>query len=94
MELDARMAALRERFRVRAADDRASILAAHDAGDFAQVGRLAHGLSGSGGVFGFPELSADAQAVENAIDAGAKPEEIAALCDRLLVRLAQVAQGG
>jgi HPt (histidine-containing phosphotransfer) domain-containing protein len=94
MELDARMAALRERFRVRAADDRATILAARDAGDFAQVARLAHGLSGSGGVFGFPELSADAQAVENAIDAGAKPEEIAALCDRLLVRLAQVTQGG
>jgi HPt (histidine-containing phosphotransfer) domain-containing protein len=94
MELDARMAALRERFRARAADDRASILAARDAGDLAEVGRLAHGLSGSGGVFGFPQLSADAQALENAIDAGAKPEDLAVLCDRLLVRLAQVAQRG
>jgi HPt (histidine-containing phosphotransfer) domain-containing protein len=94
MELDARMAALRERFRARAADDRASILAARDAGDLAEVGRLAHGLSGSGGVFGFPQLGADAQALENAIDAGAKPEDLAVLCDRLLVRLAQVAQRG
>ena len=94
MELDARMAALQQRFRARAGEDGARIAAAFAAGDLETVRNLAHGLSGSGGVFGFPEVSKDAQAVENEVDAGAAPADLQPLCDRLLARLAQVAQRG
>jgi HPt (histidine-containing phosphotransfer) domain-containing protein len=94
MELDARMPALRERFRARAGSDGDRIAAALAAGDLDTVRSLAHGLSGSGGVFGFPQVSEDAQAVENAIDAGADAGELAALCHRLLARLTETAQRG
>ena len=94
MDLEARMAALRERFRARAGEDATRIAAALAAGDLQAVHGLAHGLSGSGGTFGFPQVSADAEAVENAIDAGRKTEEVAALCDRLLGGLAETAQRG
>ncbi len=92
MELDVRMAALRERFRVRAATDGERIAAALSARDLDTVRTLAHGLSGSGGVFGYPQVSMDAQAVEEAIDAGAEAGEVKALCDRLLARLAETSQ--
>jgi HPt (histidine-containing phosphotransfer) domain-containing protein len=94
MELDARMAALRERFRVRAGTDGECIAAALAERDFDTVRNLAHGLSGSGGVFGFAQVSADAQAVEEAIDTGADAAKVEALCDRLLTRLAETAQRG
>ncbi len=94
MGLDARMAALRERFRARARADGERIAAALSARDLETVRNLAHGLSGSGGVFGFPQVSADAQAVEEAIDTGAEAAKVEALCDRLLARLAETAQRG
>ncbi len=91
-DIDARMAQLRARFRSRAADDRERILAALGDDDLVEVRRLAHGLSGSGGVFGFPEVSEDAAAVEDAVDEAKPAGEIRALCDQLLARLAEVAQ--
>jgi HPt (histidine-containing phosphotransfer) domain-containing protein len=91
-DMDARMAQLRERFRTRAADDRERIAAALDAGDLREIHRLAHALSGSAGVFGFPQVSEDAAAVENAIDEARPAGEIGALCAQLLRRLAAVAQ--
>ena len=94
MDLEARMAALRERFRARAGEDAERIASALAAGDLQAVHGLAHGLSGSGGTFGFPEVSADAEAVENSIDAGCGTGEVRALCDRLLARLAETAQRG
>jgi HPt (histidine-containing phosphotransfer) domain-containing protein len=91
-DLDERMAQLRARFRTRAAADRARIAAALDQADWDEVRRLAHGLSGSGGVFGFPQVSKDAEAVEIAIDEGRDAAQVRALGGRLLDRLAEVAQ--
>ena len=89
---DKRMAGFRARFCARAAADRAQIATALASGDFDEVRRLAHGLSGSGGVFGFPEVSADAELVENAIDEGREPGELAILCELLMQRLDEAAQ--
>lgn len=53
------------------------------------VRRIAHSLRGSGGTYGFPEVSAAAGAVEEATDA-----ELDARIDALLVTLRSVARGG
>jgi HPt (histidine-containing phosphotransfer) domain-containing protein len=89
---DERMTGLRARFCARAAAERMQIAAALASGDLPEVRRLAHGLSGSGGVFGFPELSADAEAVEIAVDEHREPGDLASLCERLLQRLDEAAQ--
>ncbi|HEY0627096.1 MAG TPA: Hpt domain-containing protein [Allosphingosinicella sp.] len=89
---DERMAQLRARFVVRAAEQREQLTAALMAGDRDEVRRLAHGLSGSAGVFGFPEISVDAQAVEEAVDEGASDEELKPLASKLLDRLAAASQ--
>jgi HPt (histidine-containing phosphotransfer) domain-containing protein len=86
------MGALRERFRARAGADRVLISTALAAGDRHELRRLAHGLSGSGGVFGFPEVSAVAEAVETAVEDAADQALLENLCHRLLDRLADVAQ--
>jgi len=54
LELEARFAALE---------------AGWTAADAAELRRLAHNLAGSGSAYGFPELSADAQRLERALDA-------------------------
>lgn len=84
---DERMAELRARFVIRAAEQRAQLAAALLASDLEEVRRLAHGLSGSAGVFGFPELSEGAQALEEAVDAGAEDAEVKRLAGALLERL-------
>lgn len=86
------MAQLRERFLVRAQDERAQLIAAATRGDRAEMRRLAHGLSGSAGVFGFSEVGLDAQALEEAVDAEADEEEIRRLCLALTDRLAKAPQ--
>jgi HPt (histidine-containing phosphotransfer) domain-containing protein len=91
-DFDERMAGLRARFCARAAAERTQIAEALASGDLPEVRRLAHGLSGSGGVFGFPEVSADAEAVEIAVDEQKEPGELAILCERLLQRLDEAAQ--
>ncbi len=47
------------------------------AGRWADVRRVAHQLRGSGGSYGFPELTRLAMAVESAVDAGRPPAEVA-----------------
>lgn len=86
-EFDDRMAQLRARFVARAAEQRAQLVAALLAGDHDEMRRLAHGLSGSAGVFGFPEISADAQALEEAVDEGVEEEALKRLAGTLLERL-------
>ena len=84
-----KMAQLRQRFLVRAEDERGQLIAAATAGDRSEMRRLAHGLSGSAGVFGFPEIGLDAQALEEAVDAGADEGEIRRLCSILTDALAK-----
>lgn len=56
--------------------------------------RLAHGLAGAGGTFGFPNLSRKAEAVETAILDERPDEEKERLIEELLVELELVVQNG
>ena len=85
---DARLEGLRNRFRERAAADRVALAAAWQAGEREQMRRLAHGLAGSGGTFGFAELSAAALALEEAIDADMPDPPIGVRVQAVLDRLA------
>ncbi len=87
-----KMARLRERFLARAEDDRAKLVASATIDDRAELRRLAHGLSGSAAVFGFPDIGLDAQALEEAVDAGADERELRRLCGLLTDRLARETQ--
>ncbi len=91
-DFDERMAQLRARFQVRAAEDRERLAVALATQDRAETRRLAHGLSGTGGVFGFAGLSSAAEAVELAVDADCAWEEVEKLCAILLRALAEAAQ--
>jgi HPt (histidine-containing phosphotransfer) domain-containing protein len=91
-DFDERLESLRRRFGRRAAEEREQLAAALEARDREAVRRISHGLAGSGGVFGHPELSAIAQKVEEAIDAGADEAAVATLSTRLIEELDAVAQ--
>lgn len=86
------MAEFRARFLKRAADDALRVEQALAARDFAIVGSLCHGLSGNAGMFGFPDVGASAQAVEEAIDRGAGDEAVHALAGHLLRQIAALNQ--
>ncbi|MHB8283709.1 MAG: Hpt domain-containing protein [Caulobacteraceae bacterium] len=64
------MAALAERFRERAARESLELQALIDAGRLydPETRRLLHGLAGTGGSFGFDEISAISRKVELAVD--------------------------
>lgn len=72
------MAGLRARFRLRAATDRDALLQALTTGDAAELRRIAHGLAGSGGTFGFGQISDAALALEEAAEAGRSGEPLRA----------------
>ena len=88
-----RMAEFHARFLKRAGEDAEGIAAALTDGDFATVRSLCHGLSGNAGMFGFGDLGSQAQAVEEAVDAGEPDEQVRALAEVLLGQLAEVTQG-
>jgi HPt (histidine-containing phosphotransfer) domain-containing protein len=88
-----RMAQLRARFVSRAPDERARLLVAMEDMDRDALRHLSHRLSGSSGLFGFPEISLDASAVEEAVE-GADDAELRILCSILLERLTKLAAGG
>ena len=79
---DERMAALRQRFLARAAADRAALIEARLNADRAAICRIAHGLAGAAGTFGYPELSAAALRVEEAEEAEPPLEALLALLDQ------------
>jgi HPt (histidine-containing phosphotransfer) domain-containing protein len=81
---DERMAVLRERFLARAERDRLALIEAEAAGDGEGVRRIAHGLAGASGTFGFPELGTIARSVEYA-----EEDEMRSRLAELLARLAQ-----
>ena len=91
-EFDEKMEQLRERFRSRAGEDRARLIIALEQGDRGTVRHLAHGLSGSGGVFGFPEISQAAEELEDKADEGAEAPELRVAAAPLLDALARIVQ--
>lgn len=76
------LAALAERFRERCGRERLELQALIAQGRLydPQTRRLLHGLAGTGGSFGFDEISAVARKVEHAVDAHAvDPADLAEL---------------
>ncbi|NBW11747.1 MAG: Hpt domain-containing protein [Caulobacteraceae bacterium] len=67
------LAPLRARFRLRAAEDLTRLQALRQAGDAAELRRLAHGISGAAGTFGFPDLSEAAGRIDDDYVAGQTP---------------------
>jgi HPt (histidine-containing phosphotransfer) domain-containing protein len=79
------LAALRGDFVIRARADRADLIAALTAGDLTRIERLAHGLAGSAGIFGYAEASAAALAVDDGFASGRGLDVAAA--DKLIAAL-------
>jgi HPt (histidine-containing phosphotransfer) domain-containing protein len=69
-QFEDRMAKLKLRFATRLEAERLLLEQALESGDKAEIRRLAHGLSGSGAVFGYPEVSVAGQKLEAAVDEG------------------------
>jgi HPt (histidine-containing phosphotransfer) domain-containing protein len=80
--MEERMAALRARFVERTRAEREELGAALGRMDLPEIRRLAHGLSGSAGIFGFPEISAAAAGLERAVDE--EPEAVGPAAKALL----------
>lgn len=85
-----KLAELRTCFVVRALEERVLFQAALDTMHKPELRRLAHRLSGSAGTFGFAPISADAQAVEEAVDNNLPDVELRRLGAVLLDRLADL----
>lgn len=89
-EIDARLAAIAERFAAQAAETAAEIGSALDRGDGPELARLAHSLAGRAGMFGFSAIGDAARRVEEALDAGVSGQELACLTRGLLAHLAEL----
>ncbi len=66
--IEDRLSLLRARFLERARSDAEALAAALQSGDIATISRLAHGIAGNAGLFGFPDVSAEASSLEYAIE--------------------------
>jgi HPt (histidine-containing phosphotransfer) domain-containing protein len=77
------MARLKQRFVVRSAEDRMALLKAFDRGDREELRRLAHSLSGAGGIFGFADISQYAAQLEQGIDRGDPLDRLSELLSAL-----------
>ena len=94
-DFDARMGQLRARFLERATAEREQLAAALGAGDLASLERLAHGLSGSAGVFGFSQISRAAQQLEEWLTGGGGGDaDVERLCRDLLAEIDLALQEG
>jgi HPt (histidine-containing phosphotransfer) domain-containing protein len=67
-DFEARMAELRARFLQEAGKERERLIEAFRDEDHAAMRRIAHSLSGRAGMFGFPEVSERAAALETAVE--------------------------
>ena len=92
MTFDAHMERLRLRFEARAREDRARLQEAAADQRMDDIVRIAHGMSGTAGVFGHGELGEAAQRVEEAIEGGAAPDRVRLLYTDLIERLGRVGQ--
>ena len=72
------MTVLRQRFTVRCAERAAALSRACDASDLETVRSLAHDITGSAGMFGFPALSDEAQRLSGACRLGRDEETLRA----------------
>lgn len=79
------LAVLKAEFRVRAVEDQAELEQARAVGDDDRVERVAHGLAGSAGLFGFSDIGAAALAVDDGFASGRGLD--AAAVDRLIAAL-------
>ena len=79
------LAGLRAEFCVRAAEDRAALAQALARGDQDTLERVAHGLAGSAGLFGFSDIGAAALAMDDGFASGRGLD--AAAADRLIAAL-------
>ena len=89
---DERLTELRAKFIARSRSERAALAAASERGDLAEIKRVAHSLAGSGGLFGFPEISVAGQDLEAALDYGADAELLKPKCEALLRQLEALVQ--
>jgi HPt (histidine-containing phosphotransfer) domain-containing protein len=79
-----RMARLKDRFIARSQGDRDALVKAFDDGDREVLRRLAHSLSGAGGIFGFTGISRRAADLEQGIDRDEPRDHLRALLESLL----------
>jgi HPt (histidine-containing phosphotransfer) domain-containing protein len=79
-----RMARLKHRFVERSRGDREALVKAFGGVDREELRRLAHSLSGAGGIFGFEAISQCAARLEHGIDREEPPERLRELLDALL----------
>jgi HPt (histidine-containing phosphotransfer) domain-containing protein len=91
-EFEDRMLALRARFIERAGGEREQLILAVSSSNLPEIRRIGHSLSGAGGVFGYSTLSAEAQQVEEAMDAPAASINLEELCRPLFEELDRVLQ--
>ncbi len=82
-ETETKMASLRSRFAERARTDMESLAIALDQLDRPCIHQIAHGLHGTGTMFGYPVISAIAGQIENAIDSRASHQELEHLTKQL-----------
>jgi HPt (histidine-containing phosphotransfer) domain-containing protein len=76
-QFDDRMAKLKLRFATRLEAEQSLLEQALASGDRAELKRLAHGLSGSAGIFGHPDSGTAAHDLEAAADGGEPLQEAA-----------------
>jgi HPt (histidine-containing phosphotransfer) domain-containing protein len=86
-----RMNALRESFLLRAAGDHERIAGALDPLDLETLRTVSHKLAGIAGTFGFVEIGAAAESLEDAIDEHLPTDEVRRRCENLRGALAQAA---
>jgi HPt (histidine-containing phosphotransfer) domain-containing protein len=89
-----RMAKLKLRYAARLDAEKLLLEQALASGDRAEVRRLAHGLSGSGAVFGYPDLSEAGRSLEAAVDKGEALQEPADFLLKLMAVALLEASGG
>lgn len=89
-EIDARLAAIAERFAAAAGESAAAIEAALGREDWSELARLGHSLAGRAGMFGYGAIGDAARRIEEAVDAGLSGKEIAGLTRDLLGHLAEL----
>ncbi len=78
------MARLKHRFVERSRGDREALVNALRDDDRQELRRLAHSLSGAGGIFGFAGISQCAAHLEQGIERGDPPDRLGELLDALL----------
>ena len=87
-DFDARLQEVRKRFIARCADRADEIETALVNGSREQIGRIAHDIAGTGGVFGFNELSIEARSLDHLSKSNAPYENAAR---SMVLRLREIA---